>query len=235
MSSVKKPVAILISGRGSNMAALIDAAAETDFPAKVVLVVSDNADAKGLIVAQQAGIATETIERKGYASKAEHEAAITVALRKAGTELICLAGFMRVLSAAFIGDWRGRILNIHPSLLPSYRGLDPHKRALEDGVLIHGCSVHFVTEELDAGPIVSQGAVPVLSDDTEKTLAARVLGVEHRIYPLALKMVAEGLAEFAGSRVRFRHQPQPKAGSASLITPAISSRGSFEDLARLTP
>ncbi|MBE7185153.1 MAG: phosphoribosylglycinamide formyltransferase [Methylobacterium mesophilicum] len=235
MSTVKTPVAVLISGRGSNMAALIDAAAETDFPAEIVLVVSDNADAKGLVVAQQAGIATAAIERKDFGSKAEHEAAIMAALRDADAQLICLAGFMRVLSPAFIGAWRGRILNIHPSLLPSYRGLDPHKRALEDGVLIHGCSVHFVTEELDAGPIVAQGAVPVLADDTEKTLAARVLGVEHRIYPLALRMVSEGAAQFAEGRVRFRHHPEPKAGSASLITPAVSSRSSFEDLARLTP
>lgn len=191
---VKRRVAILISGRGSNMAALIDAAkAEPDFPAEIALVIANIAEAPGLTIAQQAGIKTLPIASKPYGKdRAAFEIALQAALEAARIELICLAGFMRLFTAEFVQRWHGRMLNIHPSLLPAFRGLDPHGQALRAGVKLAGASVHFVTPETDAGPIVMQGAVAVAGDDTPDTLAARVLAVEHRIYPAALRLVAAG-------------------------------------------
>ncbi len=184
---------VLISGRGSNMKALIEAARGRDFPAEIALVLSDKPQAAGLEAARAAGVAVEALDTRGFAGKPEFEAAVTAALAAADIELICLAGFMRILSAAFVERWRGRILNIHPSLLPDLKGLHTHERALAEARAEHGCTVHFVTADLDAGPIVAQARVPVLRDDDPDRLAARVLVEEHRIYPQALDAVARAV------------------------------------------
>ncbi len=184
---------VLISGRGSNMSALIEAARGRDFAAEIALVVSDKPQAAGLETARAAGVAAEALDIRGFAGKPEFEAAVTAALMGAGVELICLAGFMRFLSAAFVERWRGRILNIHPSLLPDLRGLHTHERALAEARAEHGCTVHFVTAHLDAGPIVAQARVPVLPGDDADRLAGRVLIEEHRIYPQALDAVARAV------------------------------------------
>jgi phosphoribosylglycinamide formyltransferase 1 len=185
--------AILISGRGSNMAALIEAAKAEDFPAHVRVVVADRPDAGGLSIARAMGVEALAIDAKVAGSRAAFEAALDGELRRRGVELICLAGFMRILSADFVARWQGRALNIHPSLLPAYKGLETHARALADGAREHGCTVHWVTAELDAGAIVAQARVPVLPADTPETLAARVLVEEHRLYPRALRDVASRL------------------------------------------
>jgi len=190
----RQRTAILISGRGTNMAALIAAARNPSYPAEIALVISNIPSAKGLEIAEAAGIKTLIISHKEYSIKSMFEKRILQALNEAKIELVCLAGFMRVLSASFISHFEGRILNIHPSLLPAYRGLDTHKRALADGVKEHGCTVHFVVPELDAGPIIAQVKVPVLESDTEETLSARVLAAEINLYPDALAKVAEKLA-----------------------------------------
>ncbi len=182
--------AILISGRGSNMKALIAAARRPDFAAEIALVLSDRPQAAGLAVAREAGLAAEAINFQRLPDKSAFEAALDARLRAAGVELICLAGFMRILSGDFVGRWEGRILNIHPSLLPDLRGLRTHERALAEGRAEHGCTVHYVSAELDAGPIIAQARVPVLPGDDAETLAARVLVEEHRLYPLALDAVA---------------------------------------------
>jgi phosphoribosylglycinamide formyltransferase-1 len=188
---VKRRVAILISGRGSNMAALIEAARVEDFPAEIVAVISNRSDAGGLAIAKESGVPTLTIESKPYGKdRAAFEAALQTALDHNKVDLICLGGFMRLLTAEFVQRWHGRMLNIHPSLLPSFPGLDPHGQALRAGVKISGATVHFVIPETDAGPIVMQGAIPVLDDDTADTLAARILSIEHRIYPEALRLLA---------------------------------------------
>ncbi len=191
----KKRVAILISGRGSNMRALIEAASEADYPAEIVLVLSNVADASGLAYARERGIPTAVIEHKGYASREAFDQAMDETLAAAQAEIVALAGFMRLLSTAFAQKWRGRMINIHPSLLPAYKGLHTHKRAIAAGEKFAGCTVHFVTPELDDGPAILQAKVPVLPGDTEDTLAARVLLEEHRIYPQALRLVAEGKAK----------------------------------------
>lgn len=186
-----RPVAILISGRGSNMSALIEAAAADGFPAKIALVISNRSDAAGLANAQANGIKTLVIESKPFGKdRAGFEKLLQAALDEHKIEVICLAGFMRLFTAEFVQHWYGRMLNIHPSLLPSFPGLDPHGQALRAGVKISGATVHFVIPETDAGPIVMQGAVPVANDDTAETLAARVLSVEHQIYPQALRLLA---------------------------------------------
>ena len=186
-----RPVAILISGRGSNMSALIEAAAADGFPAKIALVISNRADAPGLANARADGIKTLVIESKPFGKdRAGFEKMLQAALDDHKIEVICLAGFMRLFTAEFVQHWYGRMLNIHPSLLPSFPGLDPHGQALRAGVKISGATVHFVIPETDAGPIVMQGAVPVAADDTADTLAARVLSVEHQIYPQALRLLA---------------------------------------------
>jgi phosphoribosylglycinamide formyltransferase-1 len=183
--------AILISGRGSNMVALIEAAKAPDFPAEIALVISNIEGAGGLARAAEAGIATKVIAHQGLTREA-FDAQLDAALNEAGIELVCLAGFMRILSDGFARKWDGRVLNIHPSLLPAFKGMHVHEQALAAGVKVSGCTVHFVVPELDAGPIIEQTCVPVLADDTPDTLAARILEQEHRIYPEALKLVADG-------------------------------------------
>ncbi|MBU6457565.1 MAG: phosphoribosylglycinamide formyltransferase [Bradyrhizobium sp.] len=200
---MKRRVAILISGRGSNMAALIQAARAQDFPAEIVVVISNRADAGGLALAVQNGVATAIVESKPFGrDRAAFEARVQSALDEHRVELICLAGFMRLLTAEFVQRWHGRMLNIHPSLLPSFPGIDPARQALAAGVKISGATVHFVIPETDAGPIVMQGAVPVAEDDTPETLAARILKVEHRIYPDALRLLASGGIRLAGNICR---------------------------------
>jgi phosphoribosylglycinamide formyltransferase 1 len=190
---MKKRVAVLISGRGSNLAALIEAAKEPSYPAEIALVVSNNPEAAGLAHARTVGILTAAIDHRPYGKdRAAFEGALQQVLDAHRIDLICLAGFMRLLTASFTSAWQGRIINIHPALLPAFRGLDTHARALAAGATTHGATVHFVVPEMDAGPIIAQAAVPVLADDTPETLAARVLAVEHKIYPQALRAVAEG-------------------------------------------
>lgn len=189
----KVRTAVLISGRGSNMMALVDAARDADYPAAIAGVISNRPGAAGLGLAAAHGIPAETIDHRSFASREAFEAALDAKLNSLAAEVIALAGFMRVLTAGFIQRWQGRILNIHPSLLPLYKGLDTHARALADGATRHGCSVHLVTPELDGGPVLLQAEVPVLAGDTPATLAARVLAEEHRIYPKALALLARRL------------------------------------------
>ena len=185
-------VAVLISGRGSNMASLLTAAAAPDYPAEVVLVLSNRPDAAGLDHARACGIEALCVDHRPHGrDRAAHEAAIHAALQARGIGLVCLAGYMRLLTPLLVGAWAGRMLNIHPSLLPAFPGLDTHARALAAGCRLHGCTVHLVTAEMDAGPILAQAAVPVLADDTPDILAARVLRQEHRLYPIALRLAAE--------------------------------------------
>lgn len=193
--------AILISGGGSNMAALVAAAGAPDFPAEIALVLSNCPDAPGLAKAQAAGIAVAAVDHRIYSGREAFERSMQIVLETWRIEFICLAGFMRLLTPWFIDQWRGRMLNIHPALLPAYRGLHTHARALADGVKIHGCTVHFVVPEMDEGPIVAQAAVPVLDNDTPETLGARVLTQEHRLYPHALRLVASGAVRVQGNRV----------------------------------
>ncbi len=196
-------VAILISGRGSNMTALIEAAAAESFPAEIALVISNKADAPGLATAQANGVKTLVIESKPFGKdRAGFEKLLQAALDDHQIELICLGGFMRLFTAEFVRRWYGRMLNIHPSLLPSFPGLDPHGQALRAGVKISGATVHFVIPETDAGPIVMQGAVPVSDDDTPDTLAARVLDIEHKIYPQALRLLATSGVQIVGEATR---------------------------------
>ncbi|MDO9416039.1 phosphoribosylglycinamide formyltransferase [Pararhizobium sp.] len=190
--SARKRVAVFISGGGSNMMTLVNAALDPAYPAEIIAVISDKADAGGLSKAAAAGIETFAFVRKDFASKDAHEAAILTALERLSPDLICLAGYMRLLSGAFINRYEGRILNIHPSLLPLFPGLHTHQRAIDAGMKLAGCTVHFVTEGMDEGPIVTQAAVPILAGDTSETLAERVLAVEHKSYPMALRLVAEG-------------------------------------------
>lgn len=199
----RRRIAILISGRGSNMVSLIEAARAPDFPAEIVLVLSNRPDADGLDRAREAGIEALAIDHKAYSTRESFEQALDAALSERGIEFICLAGFMRVLTNWFVERWTGRMLNIHPSLLPLFRGTHTHRRALEEGVLVHGCTVHFVVPELDAGPIVAQVAVPVVPGDTEESLAARVLVQEHLLYPQALRMICDGSARLEAGRVVF--------------------------------
>jgi phosphoribosylglycinamide formyltransferase-1 len=194
-------VGVLISGRGSNLQALIDACADPTFPAEIIHVLSNKDHALGLERAQAAGISTSVISHKDYPSRADFDAAMNKQLRLLGVEFLCLAGFMRLLSEGFVNAWRDRMINIHPSLLPSFKGLHTHERALEQGVKLHGCSVHYVRAECDDGPLIVQAAVPVLDTDTADTLSARVLEQEHRIYPLALQIVAQGKARISGNTV----------------------------------
>lgn len=191
----RKRVAILISGRGSNMAALISAATEKEFPAEIVLVLSNNPDAPGLDRAREAGVTTAVVDHRPFGKDRQaFERALHSVLQLHRIELVCLAGFMRLLSPWFVTEWQGRLINIHPSLLPEFKGVDTHARAIAAGAKRHGATVHFVTPEMDSGPIIVQAAVPVQEDDTPDTLAARVLEAEHRIYPLALRYVAGGRA-----------------------------------------
>lgn len=193
--------AVLLSGRGSNLQALIDAAAKTDFPAEITQVISNVPGAGGLTRAAAAGIPSKTIDHRSFNQRTDFEETLQAELFNAGIELICLAGFMRLLTKTFVDRWHDKIINIHPSLLPSYKGLRTHERALKDGVRFTGCTVHFVRAELDSGPIIIQAAVPVNANDDPKALAARVLAAEHICYPMALRIVAEGKARVVSSRV----------------------------------
>ena len=199
--TARSRTAILISGRGSNMMALAAAARDPAFPAEIVAVMANRADAAGLAWAAERGIATLAIDHKAFATREAFEQALHQALLDVRAEIVCLAGFMRVLTASFVDRWQGRMLNIHPSLLPSFRGLHTHERALAAGVRIAGCTVHFVVPEMDAGPIIVQAAVPVSETDTPDTLAARILSAEHRVYPQALRLLAEGRLRLEAGRV----------------------------------
>jgi phosphoribosylglycinamide formyltransferase-1 len=215
----KKRAAVLISGRGTNMAALIEAAEDSSFPAEIVLVLSNRPAAAGLAIAQSRGVATAVVDHATYGKDREaFERKVQEVLDRHRVELVCLAGFMRLFTPWFVNRWQGRMINIHPALLPAFRGLDTHERALAAGVRIHGASVHFVVQDMDEGPIIAQGAVAVRDDDTAATLAARVLAIEHRIYPAALALLAAGRITIVDGRCRI-------AGAADaaghLIVPEI--------------
>lgn len=216
--SSKKRVGILISGRGSNMASLIDAARAPDYPAEIVTVISNRPSAGGLAIARDAGLPTVVIDHKDFATRMAFEAKLHQALLDAGVELICSAGFMRMLTGGFVDRWRNRQLNIHPSLLPAYPGLDTHARALRDGVRIHGCTVHFVRLEMDTGPIIAQAGVAVLPGDTPEILAARVLEAEHRLYPHALRLVAGGAVRIINDHLE---TAPPTDTPAALFSPPL--------------
>ncbi|HXJ00108.1 MAG TPA: phosphoribosylglycinamide formyltransferase [Micropepsaceae bacterium] len=203
MTAPRLKVAVLISGRGSNLKALIEACADPGYPAQIMLVISNAADAGGLVFAKDAGIPTAIVEHKHFPSRDAFDVAMQTHLDQAGAELICLAGFMRILSDGFVRHWEGRMINIHPSLLPAFKGTCVHERAIAAGVRISGCTVHYVVPELDSGPAIAQAAVPVNPDDTPDTLAARVLKEEHRLYPEALKLVAEGKVRLQDGRAQF--------------------------------
>jgi phosphoribosylglycinamide formyltransferase 1 len=216
---MKRRVAILISGRGSNMTALVAAAKAQDFPAEIVVVISNKAGAAGLAKARNSGVPAITIESKPFGKdRAGFEAKLQAVLDEHRVDLICLGGFMRLFTAGFVQRWHGRMLNIHPSLLPSFPGLDPHGQALRAGVKISGATVHFVIPETDAGPIVMQGAVAVRDDDTAETLSARILEIEHRIYPDALRLVASGKARLEGDICKTEACGSP---DDSLISPEV--------------
>jgi phosphoribosylglycinamide formyltransferase-1 len=198
---------VLISGLGTNLAAIMKAAAAPDYPAEIVAVISNKADATGLLLAQEAGIATEVVPSKVISDRAVYDQALLVAIERYQPDLVILAGFMRILTPGFVAQYAGRMINIHPSLLPSFTGMHTHQRAIDAGVHVHGCSVHFVTAELDHGPMIAQAAVPVYADDDAAKLAARVLKEEHRIYPEAVRWFAEGRLKVVGQRVLLTDEP----------------------------
>lgn len=216
--SRRRRVGVLVSGRGSNLGALITATKAPDFPAEIVLVISNRAEAPGLQLAAEHGIARQVITARDFPDRVAQDQALNGALNEAGVEIVCLAGYMRILSASFVQAWRGRMLNIHPSLLPLFPGLDTHRKALAAGMRIHGCTVHFVTAAMDEGPIIAQAAVPVLAADIEENLAARVLKAEHRLYKLALKMVAEGRVRMTETGTLHREGGEAAAENAVLIS-----------------
>ena len=215
----KLKVGVLASGRGSNLTALIEAAADPAYPAEIALVIVNIRGAAALARAEAAGIPAKVIEHRAFDTRAGFDAALDAALRVAKVELVCLAGFMRLLTPKFVEAWRDRIINIHPSLLPAFPGLDTHARVLAAGVKITGCTVHFVRHETDSGPILAQAAVPVLPGDTADTLAARVLEAEHRIYPLALKLVAEGRVRVVEERAEIVARTGGRAPPGTLLNP----------------
>ena len=215
----RRRVAALISGRGSNMTSLLKAAQDPAYPAEIALVLSNRPDAAGLVTAREQGVATVAIDHKLHGSREAFERAMQEALEAHRIELVCLAGFMRILTPWFVERWAGRMINIHPALLPLYKGLHTHERALADGVRLHGASVHFVVPGMDEGPIIAQAAVPVLDGDTPHTLGARVLAQEHVIYPLALGLLASGRLTVDGARVRVKGE----AGETSaLVAPQLA-------------
>jgi phosphoribosylglycinamide formyltransferase 1 len=210
----RKRVAVLISGRGSNMAALIEAAKGKSYPAEIALVLSNRPDAGGLVTSRNNGIATEVIDHAPFGKdRAAFDAAMQAALEQHRIDLVCLAGFMRLLSPGFVGLWQNRMLNIHPALLPALKGLDTHRRALQAGATVHGATVHFVVPEMDAGPIIMQSAVAVHAGDSEDALAARVLAAEHRIYPAALRLVAEDRVRVVDGRCLIDGVPVPDSSA----------------------
>jgi phosphoribosylglycinamide formyltransferase 1 len=217
----RRRVAILISGRGSNMAALISATQAADFPAEIALVLANRPDAKGLGVARDARLTTAIVDHKPFGKDREaFERALQAELEAQAIDIVCLAGFMRLFTPWLVTRWEGRMLNIHPALVPAFKGLDTHERALAEGVKIHGATVHFVVPEMDSGPIIAQGALAVRDDDTAETLAARVLAIEHTIYPLALRLVADGRVTVVDGRCRI-------AGAATtdhiLVAPVVAA------------
>jgi len=216
----KLKVAVLISGRGSNLQSLIDACSAPDYPAEIVMVLSNKPDAYGLERAADADIPAAALDHKLFKDKSEFEDAVHAALIESGADLICLAGFMRLLTADFVAKWAGRMINIHPSILPSFKGLHTHRQTLDGGVKIAGCTVHFVVPEMDAGPIIIQAAVPVLPDDDEDALAARVLEQEHRIYPRALRWLAEGRVRIENGQVVIDGAQTPMS---AIIAPELAS------------
>jgi phosphoribosylglycinamide formyltransferase-1 len=217
----RRRVAILISGRGSNMAALIAAAQAKDFPAEIALVASNRPDAQGLSTARDARLATAIVDHTRFGKDREaFERALQGELEARAIDIICLAGFMRLLTPWLVARWEGRMLNIHPALLPSFKGLDTHARALAAGVKIHGATVHFVVPEMDSGPVIAQGALAVRADDTAETLARRVLAIEHKIYPLALRLVAEGRVRIENGRCRIEGV---READATLLVPGAET------------
>jgi phosphoribosylglycinamide formyltransferase-1 len=217
----KLKLGIQISGRGSNLQALIDACADKNFPAEIVLVISNVSNVEGLARAQRANIPTQTIPHKNYESREAFEAALDAAHHSAGVELICNAGFMRILSPYLINRWRGKMINIHPSLLPAFPGLHTHERALESGALFTGCTVHYVEEVVDAGAMLIQAAVPIVPQDTPATLAARVLTFEHQAYPAAVRMIAEGRVVYENSKII--RKGIDSAPANGLLNPSLNS------------
>jgi phosphoribosylglycinamide formyltransferase 1 len=217
----KRRVAILISGRGTNMTALIAAAQAPDYPAEIALVLSNRPDAQGIAAARAAGIATAIVDHTRFGKDREaFEAALEHELQARRIDIVCLAGFMRLLTPGLVSRWEGRMLNVHPALLPSFKGLDTHARALTAGVKVHGATVHYVIPEMDSGPIIAQGEVAVRDDDTADTLAARVLAVEHEIYPRALRLVAEGRVRIVDGRCRI---DGADAAGAKPVTPSVKT------------
>ena len=216
--TMKRRVAILISGRGSNMTALVNAAKSANYPAEIALVISNQPNATGLEFAQKAGLSTSVVSHADYEDRGAFENALNEELKTQDIDYICLAGFMRLLTAEFVNRWKDRILNIHPSLLPAFKGLDTHERALESGVRFSGCTVHFVRAEMDDGPIINQAVVPILSDDTPETLAARILAQEHQLYPEALRLVASGQARVTDRIVKIGDTRDP---ASPIINPPI--------------
>lgn len=206
-ADTRRRVVILVSGRGSNMDALLAAAADPAYPARVVRVISNRPEAPALDKARAAGVETEVLDHAGFDSREAFDQALDARLRAAEAELVCLAGFMRLLTEPFVDAWENRLINIHPSLLPAFKGLHTHERALESGVRLHGCTVHFLRPAMDEGPIIAQAAVAVRPDDTPETLGERVLGAEHKLFPRALALVAEGRARVRGERVEILDTP----------------------------
>ncbi len=219
--TAKQRIAILISGRGSNMMSLAEAAGTSDFPAEVAAVIANRPDAAGIAWAAARGIPTRVVDHKAYPNRAAFEAELHSAIAGTGATLVCLAGFMRVLTSGFVAKWQGRMINIHPSLLPSFKGLHTHEQALEAGVRIAGCTVHFVVPEMDAGPIIAQAAVPVEYGDTPDTLAQRILSAEHQLYPQALRLVASGAVRMESWRAVPR-LPAPERGEINHVQAVFS-------------
>lgn len=220
MNAPRTRTAILISGRGSNMMSLVEAASVSGYPAEIVAIISNRPDAGGLEFAQINDIPTAVVDHKSYTSREEFDRALDAELRKHDIELICLAGFMRLLTPWFVEQWAGKILNIHPALLPLFKGMHSHRQALESGVRIHGCTIHIVTPEMDSGPIIAQAAVPVLHDDTETTLNERVLKAEHTLYPAALALMASGKIKATGGKLVFSHDMRDTS-SPPLVSPRL--------------
>ncbi len=214
----RKRVGVLISGRGSNLAAMMEAARDHSYPAEIALVISNRPDAPGLLRAREARVATATVDHHDHSGKEAFDRAVDQCLEAHHIDLVACAGYMRIMTAALVEKWRDRMINIHPSLLPAYRGLNTHERALADGVRIHGATVHFIRHEVDSGPIIAQAAVPVMSSDTPASLAARVLDAEHKLYPIALALVASGKIRVDGDRTIATDAPSPEA---PLIVPKL--------------
>jgi len=214
----KLRLAVMISGSGTNLQALIDACADADFPAEIQIVISNRPDAKGLERAVNAGIKTALFDHKAYEDRESFEDAIHECLKENNTQLVCLAGFMRILNPEFVNRWRDRMINIHPSLLPSYKGLHTHARAIEDGVRFGGCTIHYVRPEMDNGPILMQTAVPIAADETPDSLASKILAYEHQMYPAAVRMIAENRVRVSGNKVIFS---DTDLGEAGIISPQV--------------